>query len=143
RFLRRHAADARSDDSPGERHRPMELLLGRLFGVVDRCGGTLQRSRDGFYGRRADALERRLLATAASGLCFPLMWNLREHWALAKYALKWTALSVPLAAVVGSACALFLWSLDGVTRYRWEHPNLLFGLPAAGVLVGLAYHFFG
>jgi H+/Cl- antiporter ClcA len=70
-------------------------------------------------------------------------WNPREHWALAKYAFKWTSLAVPMAAAVGSACALFLWSLEKVTTLRWEHPNLLFALPVSGVVLGLAYHFFG
>jgi len=62
---------------------------------------------------------------------------------LRQFALKWLAISLPLGAVVGSACALFLWSLDQVTRFRWEHPELLFALPVAGAIMGLAYHFIG
>jgi len=58
-------------------------------------------------------------------------------------ALKWLALIIPMAAIVGSLCALFLWALDVVTDQRFAHPNLLFGLPVAGVLIGLVYHWIG
>ena len=50
---------------------------------------------------------------------------------------------VPVAMAVGSACALFLWSLDLATAARFEHPWLLYGLPLAGLLMGLAYHRWG
>lgn len=56
---------------------------------------------------------------------------------------KWLFLIVPMAAVVGSACAFFLWSLEQVTRLRFEHPWFLFLLPLAGVGVGLLYHYYG
>jgi H+/Cl- antiporter ClcA len=49
----------------------------------------------------------------------------------------------PTSAAIGSLCALFLWSLDWATRARFEHPWLLFGLPVAGFLVGLVYHWKG
>ncbi|MBB5350602.1 H+/Cl- antiporter ClcA [Haloferula luteola] len=58
-------------------------------------------------------------------------------------ALKWLALLLPMAAVVGSVSALFLWSLDAVTRVRFEFPWLLYLLPVAGVIVGTLYHRFG
>lgn len=48
-----------------------------------------------------------------------------------------------MAAVVGSACAFFLWSLDEVTVVRLEHPWLLYFLPLAGFGVGLLYHYYG
>jgi H+/Cl- antiporter ClcA len=50
---------------------------------------------------------------------------------------------VPVAMAVGSACALFLWSLDLATASRFEHTWLLYGLPLAGLLMGLAYHRWG
>jgi len=49
----------------------------------------------------------------------------------------------PVAMAVGSACALFLWSLDLATSSRFEHPWLLYGLPFAGLLVALVYHRWG
>jgi H+/Cl- antiporter ClcA/PII-like signaling protein len=57
--------------------------------------------------------------------------------------LKWIALVVPMAVVVGSLCAGFLWSLDAVTRTRFAFPWLLFGLPAAGFAVAFVYQWVG
>ncbi|GAA5130760.1 voltage-gated chloride channel family protein [Luteolibacter yonseiensis] len=53
--------------------------------------------------------------------------------------LRWTAILVPLAAVVGTASAFFLWALDAVTRLRFANPWLLFLLPVGGLLVGMIY----
>jgi H+/Cl- antiporter ClcA len=70
-------------------------------------------------------------------------WSLREHLTLWKLVAFWTLLVTPMAAATGSACALFLWSLDLVTRTRWNHPQLLFALPLAGLAVWAAYRFLG
>ena len=65
-------------------------------------------------------------------------------WSLGLRAvLKWLLLIVPMAMAVGSACAFFLWSLDLVTGWRFDHPWLLFLLPVAGVAVGGIYHAVG
>lgn len=56
---------------------------------------------------------------------------------------RWLVTMVPMAAVVGSLCAFFLWALDRVTEARFHYPDLLYGLPIAGLLVGLMYHFVG
>jgi H+/Cl- antiporter ClcA/PII-like signaling protein len=56
---------------------------------------------------------------------------------------RWFALVTPMAVVVGSLCAMFLWALDQATEIRFTHPGLLFGLPFAGVTVGLVYHWVG
>ena len=58
-------------------------------------------------------------------------------------ALKWCAVLIPLAIIVGSACALFLWSLEFATRARESNPSLLYFLPLAGLGVGLVYHRWG
>lgn len=50
---------------------------------------------------------------------------------------------VPVAVVAGSASALFLRALDAATVARFEHPWLLYLLPVAGLLMGLAYHRWG
>ncbi len=55
----------------------------------------------------------------------------------------WLCLTVPMAAIVGSLCALFLWSLDRATQARLDHPWLLYGLPVAGVVIGFVYHWVG
>ncbi|ENN89822.1 putative chloride channel protein [Rhizobium freirei PRF 81] len=56
---------------------------------------------------------------------------------------KWILLVVPMAVVVGSLCALFLWSLDKATAARFDHPWLIFLMPAAGFLMVLVYQHFG
>lgn len=50
---------------------------------------------------------------------------------------------VLLSVCIGSACALFLWLLERATSFRIDHPALLFGLPVAGMVVGLCYFWFG
>lgn len=48
-----------------------------------------------------------------------------------------------MAALVGSASAFFLWSLEAVTLVRFDNPWLIWLLPVAGLAVGLVYHNFG
>jgi len=57
--------------------------------------------------------------------------------------LRWIAIVVPMAVVVGSLCAGFLWSLDAVTRARFAFPWLLFGLPIAGFAMAFVYQWIG
>ncbi len=64
---------------------------------------------------------------------------LHDLWPL----LHGTLLAVPVALAAGSASAFFLWALDYVTKQHWQHPELLWGLPLAGVGVGLLYQYFG
>jgi H+/Cl- antiporter ClcA/PII-like signaling protein len=56
---------------------------------------------------------------------------------------KWIGIVVPMSAVVGSLCALFLWALDQATRARFNVPWLIYGMPVAGFLMVLAYQRFG
>ncbi|MEZ0259069.1 MAG: voltage-gated chloride channel family protein [Chthoniobacter sp.] len=69
-----------------------------------------------------------------------ILRNVFEHIA---FSVRWLIYIVPMAAVVGSAVAFFLWSLEEVTRFRFAHPWLLYLLPLAGIVVGLAYHYYG
>lgn len=57
--------------------------------------------------------------------------------------LRGILLALPVALAAGSASALFLWALEQVTRLQWAQPQLLWGLPVAGLLVGLLYHRLG
>lgn len=66
--------------------------------------------------------------------------NRRGH---ALSVLRWTLVLVPMAAMVGSLCAAFLWSLDAVTRLRFAWPLLLYLLPVGGFAIGLLYHLTG
>jgi len=56
---------------------------------------------------------------------------------------KWLLVLLSISVATGSACALFLWSLDRATQTRFEHPWLLYLLPLAGLVVGYAYHLIG
>ena len=56
---------------------------------------------------------------------------------------KWGLILVPMAAVVGTLCAGFLWALDAATRLRFAWPWLLYLLPLGGFGVGLLYHLTG
>lgn len=66
-----------------------------------------------------------------------------EQWAIARYFVRWIVLLTPVAIVIGSVCALFLWSLERVTDARFEHPWLLYLLPFAGLASAAMYHRFG
>lgn len=66
--------------------------------------------------------------------------NRHDH---AMSAVRWTLILVPMAALVGTLCAAFLWSLDAVTRLRFAEPWLLYCLPLGGFGVGLLYHLAG
>lgn len=59
------------------------------------------------------------------------------------YLARWTPLAVFVGAVVGSACALFLWLLDLCTRTRFAYPALLFALPVGGIAVAWLYERLG
>lgn len=52
----------------------------------------------------------------------------------------WLLLVTPVGMLAGTASAFFLWSLDEVTRLRFEHPWLLYLLPLAGVGIAWLYH---
>ncbi|QDH12977.1 voltage-gated chloride channel family protein [Formicincola oecophyllae] len=60
-----------------------------------------------------------------------------------KRAMLWGLFLTPMAVIVGSACAWFLWALNTVTLARFAHPWLLFLLPLGGVLCALAYQRWG
>ena len=57
--------------------------------------------------------------------------------------LRWTLILVPMAALVGTLCAAFLWSLDAATQARFDYPWLLYLLPLGGAAVALLYHLTG
>jgi H+/Cl- antiporter ClcA len=67
----------------------------------------------------------------------------RTRLAHLRTSLKWALILTPTAVAIGSLCALFLWALDQATQARFAHPWMLFGLPAAGLAVGLVYHWVG
>jgi H+/Cl- antiporter ClcA len=62
---------------------------------------------------------------------------------LLRYVAKWVALATVVAALAGSASALFLFALDWATHTREANRWLIWGLPVAGFLVGWLYLKFG
>jgi len=67
----------------------------------------------------------------------------RNRHAHAVSVVRWALIQVPMAALVGTLCAAFLWSLDAATRLRFTLPWLLYLLPLGGFVVGLLYHLTG
>jgi len=58
-------------------------------------------------------------------------------------SLKWIISLAAMAAVVGSAAAIFLWGLDAATRQRFATPWLVYLLPLAGIAMGFYYRHLG
>ncbi len=56
---------------------------------------------------------------------------------------RWTLLSIASGFLAGLASTLFLISLQWVTNTRNSHPDIIWGLPIAGLLIGLFYFYFG
>ncbi|AWM35404.1 chloride channel protein [Hymenobacter nivis] len=63
--------------------------------------------------------------------------------ATAVFLLRWALLAALVGALAGTASAGFLVALEWVTRWREAHSRALALLPVGGLLVGLAYHYFG
>jgi H+/Cl- antiporter ClcA len=66
-----------------------------------------------------------------------------EQFFIVQHLLKWTAITIPVAVIVGSLVALFLWLLDEVTRLRWKNEWFLYLLPVAGVVIHFLYKLWG
>ena len=62
---------------------------------------------------------------------------------LTTYLLKWLLLSTVIGALIGSASAFFLWSLNWATNYREGNLWIITLLPLGGLVIGLYYHYFG
>ena len=66
-----------------------------------------------------------------------------EQISIFSHLFRWTILCIPVAFIVGSLVAFFLWLLDKTTSFRWQHEGLLYLLPFAGVLIYFIYTYFG
>jgi H+/Cl- antiporter ClcA len=66
-----------------------------------------------------------------------------EQAALAGHLARWIVLGVASGALAGVSSFVFLEGLDRVTRFRGSHGWLLWLLPAAGLIIGSAYHYLG
>ncbi|MDO8364069.1 MAG: chloride channel protein [Actinomycetota bacterium] len=66
-----------------------------------------------------------------------------EQAGLAVHLVRWILLGAASGALAGLSSYVFLEGLRRVTDFRVEHGWLLWLLPAAGLLLGLAYHYAG
>lgn len=67
---------------------------------------------------------------------------LRQYPAIS-YILKWLFISLIIGALIGTASAGFLQSLNWVTNYRESHLWIIGFLPVGGLLIGLLYFYYG
>ena len=66
-----------------------------------------------------------------------------DQYFILKYIIRWFCYVVPVAMVVGSLVALFLWLLDMATTFRWHNGWLLYFLPVVGIAIVTLYKFKG
>jgi H+/Cl- antiporter ClcA len=71
----------------------------------------------------------------------PIFNKLQSH--IGVYIIKWLILSLTTGILAGSASAFFLVSLDWVTNIRENSFWLISLLPIGGLIIGLAYHYWG
>lgn len=69
--------------------------------------------------------------------------ELDDQIRLGAHLLRWIILGAASGVLAGIASYVFLEGLDRVTEFRIDHPWLLYLLPAAGLVIGLAYHYLG
>lgn len=60
---------------------------------------------------------------------------------LALHLLRWVVLGAVSGGLAGLSSWVFLEGLDRITDFRLRHDWLIFLLPAAGLVIGLGYHF--
>ena len=68
---------------------------------------------------------------------------LQHHPKTLFHILRWIVLIIPVALVVGSLNALFLWLLDWATVTRTDNQWLIYLLPLAGLLIVYLYRVLG
>lgn len=56
---------------------------------------------------------------------------------------QWLLLALLIGVAAGSASAFFLVSLDWVTKFREQQPEIIWLLPIGGLFIGLVYHYYG
>ncbi|NBU02038.1 MAG: hypothetical protein EBT41_08775 [Betaproteobacteria bacterium] len=59
--------------------------------------------------------------------------HLQDLHLFARFSTKWLIISGSIGVLAGLSSAIFLVSLDWATQTRIANPNLLFGLPLAGL----------
>ncbi|WP_345107327.1 voltage-gated chloride channel family protein [Mucilaginibacter panaciglaebae] len=60
-----------------------------------------------------------------------------------RHLIRWTTITVPIAFVIGSMIALFLWLLNLAITFRFAHQWILYFLPLAGIAIYFSYKWWG
>lgn len=68
---------------------------------------------------------------------------IRQLRTLLRALVRSLLLGVLAGGIAGASAYAFLWALDRVTRYRFEHPDLLYALPLGGFVIGVVYLYLG
>ena len=68
-----------------------------------------------------------------------LLTLVMPQYAILKHLIRWTVLILPIAIVIGSVVAFFLWLLTAAIHFRFNHEWLLFLLPLGGLLIHFVY----
>ncbi|MFN4129770.1 MAG: hypothetical protein ACK4GC_08130, partial [Paracoccaceae bacterium] len=68
---------------------------------------------------------------------------LRRQWLKVSRLAFWLVVLIPVSVAIGSAVALFLWSLERATQARFDLPWLIWLMPVAGFAMVWAYQRFG
>lgn len=66
-----------------------------------------------------------------------------EQGELVVHLLRWIVLGAVSGVLAGVSSYVFLEGLDRITEFRLDHEWLLWFLPAAGLVIGAAYHYVG
>ncbi|MBI1843329.1 MAG: chloride channel protein [Actinobacteria bacterium] len=66
-----------------------------------------------------------------------------EQVELVVHLLRWIVLGAVSGVLAGLSSFVFLEGLDRITEYRLDHDRLVWLLPAAGLVIGAAYHYLG
>jgi H+/Cl- antiporter ClcA len=90
------------------------------------------------FAERRWAVRRQQTYSAVRGL---LRVDVVEQARLVGHLLRWVVLGAVVGVLAGASSAGFLEALNWATQTRESHPWLLFGLPIAGFLVGVVYHY--
>lgn len=64
-------------------------------------------------------------------------------WISLKASAKWILFGILCGAIVGTIAAIFAIAIRTGTQIRAAHPQILFGLPVAGLVIVYAYHRLG
>jgi H+/Cl- antiporter ClcA len=108
------------------------------FDTSDRDAADLMATERSVY--RSWGVRRHRAYSVVRGL---LRLDVAEQARLVAHLVRWVVLGAVVGVLAGLASAAFLEALDWATDTHGSHHWLLFGLPLAGFVVGLAYHYGG